>query len=48
MRFLTDHFCDLEAGRMREHLREQHADVPGGRVELVELLAHFGLDFALD
>jgi hypothetical protein len=48
MRFLADHFCDLEAGRMREHLREQHANLRGGRVELVELLAHFGIDFESD
>jgi hypothetical protein len=47
MRFLTDHFCDLEAGRMREHLRQQHVDLSGG-VEIVELLAHFGLDFTSD
>jgi hypothetical protein len=46
MRFLTDHFCDLETGRMRAHLREQHADLGGGRAELVELLGYFGIDFA--
>jgi hypothetical protein len=33
---------------MREHLRQQHVDLSGGGVEIVDLLAHFGLDFTSD